>query len=264
MTRKQNDASGARLWSQTQPQHVGLFECAAAGASHTAALCYSIPTGLRHPAQGCEERATLGQTSQMISYPNGVVSVLRRNVPQPLQGCNYSGHTPRVARASQPWAEGWNPFGILRTAARVMVLLAPVVSFVAVARAETISIVIASNAAPRVEFGAETLAEALKAKGHIPIITHDVPQTLGQRAIIVGRFAISEIRKRVIYQDQFGRPGREGFHIVAHNDGIITVGGGDDSGALYGCLELAKRIRESGSLPKQIDYSDKPAMRLRD
>jgi len=38
MTRKSCVATGARLWSQTQPQHVGLFVRAAAGASYTAAL----------------------------------------------------------------------------------------------------------------------------------------------------------------------------------------------------------------------------------
>ena len=33
-----------------------------------------IPTGLRPPAQGCEERATLGERIQMGTNPNGVVA----------------------------------------------------------------------------------------------------------------------------------------------------------------------------------------------
>jgi len=31
---------------------------------------------------------------------------------QPLQGCNFSVFSPRVARGAQPWAERCNPFGI--------------------------------------------------------------------------------------------------------------------------------------------------------
>ena len=42
-------------------------------------------------------------------------------------------------------------------------LVAFAVFFAVAVRAETVSIVIASNAAPRVEFGAEKLVEALKA-----------------------------------------------------------------------------------------------------
>jgi len=105
---------GARLWSQTQPQHVGLFGRAAAGASHTAALRSSIPTGLHHSAQGCEGRATLGHRPTNCIYPEGVESNSRckRGMMQPLQGCESSESEPRVARSSQPWAERFNPFGI--------------------------------------------------------------------------------------------------------------------------------------------------------
>jgi hypothetical protein len=36
------------------------------------------------------------------------------DVTQPFQGCDAIGRPPRVTRASQPWAEGCNPFGIGR------------------------------------------------------------------------------------------------------------------------------------------------------
>jgi alpha-glucuronidase len=39
-------------------------------------------------------------------------------------------------------------------------------------------------------------------------------------------------------------PAKEGFALVSSSNGWILVGGGDDSGVLYGCLELANRIRE--------------------
>src|SRR5438046_10623837 len=96
---------GAWLWSQTPPQRVLFFERAAAGASafaalrrdasHPAALPVSIPTGLCHSAQGCEERAALGQPSKTIANPNGVASVFRRHSPKRFQGCEFGGRQPR-------------------------------------------------------------------------------------------------------------------------------------------------------------------------
>ena len=47
--------------------------------------------------------------------PNGVsASVNVRRVSQPRWGCCFARFLPRVARASQPWALGRNPFGIGR------------------------------------------------------------------------------------------------------------------------------------------------------
>jgi hypothetical protein len=68
-------------------------------------LVPSIPTGLHPSAQGCpRQRTTLGQSSKLFSNPNGVASS-RRRLMQPLQGCCHSFAQPKVARASQPWAE---------------------------------------------------------------------------------------------------------------------------------------------------------------
>ena len=79
----------------------------------------SIPTGLRHSAQGCPRgRTTLGQSSQMIFNPNGVVSIRRNDGVQPLQGCHRFDIKPKVARFAQPWADGWNPVGIRTECAR--------------------------------------------------------------------------------------------------------------------------------------------------
>jgi len=161
-----------------------------------------------------------------------------------------------------------------------MILLAFVFTCVAAARAETVSIVIASNAAPRVEFGAEKLVEALKAvkldatiirsdKASSPKIwinpPHSVPVAREGFALgaVGGPGAIVERtkeRKRPTdnstnaYMVSFGSDSRAGDLYVASTD---------DSGALYGCLELAQRIRAAGKLPKQISFEDEPAMTLR-
>jgi len=77
----------------------------------------SIPKGLCPPAQGCEERATLGQRCSKIPNPNGVESEsLARRSPSvglnPVGVGNSSMRSSRVARSSQPWALLRNPFGI--------------------------------------------------------------------------------------------------------------------------------------------------------
>ena len=103
-------------------------------------------------------------------------------------------------------------------------------------------------AAPRVVFGAEQLVEALK---------------------------VVKVEARIVRSEKVSGPkihlesphdsavGREGFRIdlMGNNDLVITSG--DDSGALYGCLELAKRIRAEGRLSMIASFADKPAMTLR-
>jgi hypothetical protein len=68
-----------------------------------------------------------------------------------------------------------------------------------------------------------------------------------------------------IYVSTTGGPAKpEGFAITTTPDGNITIAGADDSGALYGCLELAERIRANGGkLPAKLDFSDSPVMVLR-
>ena len=134
------------------------------------------------------------------------------------------------------------------------------------ARAETVSIVIASNAVLRVRFGAEKLVEAIKATRLDAIVTRTVNRGVTQRVIVIGNMrdpAITNLIATSAVEVKTGESQKEGFVLATTHGGWILVEGGDDSGALYGCLELAKRIRESGALPKQIDFSDRPAMTLR-
>ncbi|MDR3460337.1 MAG: hypothetical protein P4N60_23145 [Verrucomicrobiae bacterium] len=112
-------------------------------------------------------------------------------------------------------------------------------------RAETVSVIIGTNASPRIRFGAEKVMEALKT------VNID-PQLNG---LALPQIVISIQHKWSI--------GREGFLLETNPAGYIWVYSKDDSGALYGCLELAKRIRETGKLPTNLSFSDKPAMTLR-
>ena len=76
----------------------------------------TILKGFQHSAQGCDERATLGQRPKMSLNPEGVESwVGRLNLKpclNPFRVVVIVDSLPRVARSSQPWAECQNPFGV--------------------------------------------------------------------------------------------------------------------------------------------------------
>lgn len=54
----------------------------------------------------------------------------------------------------------------------------------------------------------------------------------------------------------------EGFHIAATAGGV-RIDGYDDAGAMYGVMEVARRVRESHQLPSSLDLADGPSMSLR-
>ncbi len=55
----------------------------------------------------------------------------------------------------------------------------------------------------------------------------------------------------------------EGFHLKSLKKNTIEVIGADESGVLYGCLELAERIRKAGKMPSDLDITDAPEFKLR-
>ena len=116
------------------------------------------------------------------------------------------------------------------------------------ARAENISLVIGPNAAPRVQFGAEKLADTLDAS--------HFEATIVRSNNFPGRKLFLDRRDSSLGHEGFG------FALGGNNDVFVIAA--DDSGTLYGCLELAKQIRAEGKLPDDIAYfRDKPAMTLR-
>jgi hypothetical protein len=57
-------------------------------------------------------------------------------------------------------------------------------------------------------------------------------------------------------------PDKEGFLIRA-TKGPIVVAGNDDSGTLYGCLELAERVQREKKLPQDLHFYDAPRLSMR-
>ncbi len=64
----------------------------------------------------------------------------------------------------------------------------------------------------------------------------------------------------VVTRGGTGEP--ESFRLESGN-GQWTVTGADASGVLYGCLELARRVQETGALPANLHIADGPAFKIR-
>jgi len=148
--------------------------------------------------------------------------------------------------------------------------------FASVARAETISIVIPTKAVPRVQFGAEQLAKALKAvKLEASVVKIEL--TSGRRIWLDGIRHPENGQESFMWAQVYMGGGMQIIESGSTSAGSFTgmlygtnwtmqdfyVSAADDSGLLYGCLDLAKRIREAGGLPENKAFTDKPAMTLR-
>jgi len=119
---------------------------------------------------------------------------------------------------------------------------------VATARSESVWVVVPDEMTPRLEFGVSLLTNALAGAGSSCSVVKDAAGDLPARRIVVG------------WESELPA---EGFRLKTDPVGAIHLAGGDNSGVLYGCVELAGRIRAAAGLPKSIDFSDRPAMTLR-
>jgi hypothetical protein len=74
---------------------------------------------------------------------------------------------------------------------------------------------------------------------------------------------LQELEERDVLLYHTTAPEKEGFYLASCPGDLTTVAGGNDSGVLYGCLELANRVREAGRLPEDLAYGDAPRFALR-
>lgn len=104
------------------------------------------------------------------------------------------------------------------------------------------------NVSARVQYGAARLRDAMKEAGvpdsaRVNIGTFEHPGAIGGWG--------------------GAKPKPEGFVMQSQTDGAINIMGGDDSGAFYGSLELARRIKEAKQFPANVNVMDAPVMKLR-
>ena len=128
-----------------------------------------------------------------------------------------------------------------------VVLLAVAMKLFALTAKEKVTIGIPGAATERVRYGGEQLKNTLTAAGY---------------TVSIRPSAVKRVKGIFISLYTAGSGTKEHFSIEA-KDKQITISGSDATGTLYGCLELADRIKASGSLPTSLSFSDGPEMVLR-
>jgi hypothetical protein len=128
---------------------------------------------------------------------------------------------------------------------------------VAIATADSISL--------RVDFGVNRLMQALQEAGYRVALNNSGWQHKeADFTIVVGGVDEEFVQ---LYALQAGiifdkKQGKEGFAVKSGKN-VIIAAGADPSGTLYGCMELAVRVKRNGELPKNITLVDQPEMVLR-
>ncbi|WP_338875333.1 hypothetical protein WBJ53_06895 [Spirosoma sp. SC4-14] len=127
-----------------------------------------------------------------------------------------------------------------------------------------ITLVIPASAHARIRFGAEKLKQALTKAGYQATIVQGRKAT-GSQQILVGLWSDEAVRQLAATYKLTPEkdPGKESFSIRKADRNPFLVAGADLSGVLYGCLELADKVKETGELPDTINLADKPEMVLR-
>ncbi|HTS16123.1 MAG TPA: hypothetical protein VMP11_00970 [Verrucomicrobiae bacterium] len=159
-----------------------------------------------------------------------------------------------------------NPGPFVELFRRWMVALIFVLAACNPLNAETVSIVLASNATARVEFGAARIARSLEDVGLNLVVEGKDGTTKPDHRIIIADVHQPTIQRLIangFLTLRPGEPGKEGYILGAWSNKLVAVVSSDNSGALYGCLDLAKRIREMRRLPADLRVADKPSFVLR-
>jgi hypothetical protein len=141
------------------------------------------------------------------------------------------------------------------------------------AKEETITLVVPKVSHARILFGADKLTEALKQAGYQVVRVQRNTMLLQKNVIVVSLWNDDLYKKARPYflVDTAKPPAKEGF-VIAPLASVDTrrkmsspqlIAGADASGVLYGCLELADRIKAAGKLPAEFSFSDQPEMVLR-
>jgi len=131
------------------------------------------------------------------------------------------------------------------------------------ATAQNVTIVRDANS-PRIQFGAERLSKVVSEKGYQVTFADKIPKKTDGTLIVIGEKGTENWKqnttKFTLEDSKLSK--KEGFQISIQNK-VLLIEGTDATGALYGAMELADRIKVSGKLPLEINIQDSPEMVLR-
>ncbi|HEY6505385.1 MAG TPA: glycoside hydrolase family 20 zincin-like fold domain-containing protein [Chitinophagaceae bacterium] len=130
---------------------------------------------------------------------------------------------------------------------------------------EPVTIVQQANASPRIKFGIQRLATSLQSAGYKVTVTDKSVLPARGKIIVAGEMHNVLLKKTISawkIQGVSNDLKKEGYSLITTGSKIL-IGGADASGVLYGCLELADRIKAERKLPSAISITDHPEMVLR-
>lgn len=131
-------------------------------------------------------------------------------------------------------------------------------------RSRKVTIITFSNHHQRISYGAQKLTQALQRAGYSVTEQSYTGAYPAGNIIVVGLLNDAPVKKLFTTKIITNSPGKEGFIISDQSlKNKLLIGGADNSGALYGCLELADRISLNKKLPVNINVHDQPEMVLR-
>ncbi len=123
----------------------------------------------------------------------------------------------------------------------------------------------------RIALGIQYIKDVLIKQGYVvtetqePSNYEDYRELIGEKIYVGDKTSefISWLTKQEVLVYHLEEPQAEGFYIQSCPGRLTVISGGDDVGALYGCLELSERIDKEGALPYEICYGDAPVFKLR-
>ena len=126
-----------------------------------------------------------------------------------------------------------------------------------------ITLIVPYNASVRTKYGVEKLTNSLIEAGYDVKSTNNFSVQKGECCIAIGE-ATDPFMSRLSSEYGITKEPivKEGFAITSSQNTIV-INGFDASGTLYGCMELADRVKSLGKLPENIDIADQPEMVMR-
>ena len=118
-------------------------------------------------------------------------------------------------------------------------------------------VVIEQGVSPRVQYGAQRVVDALQAVGKTAKI-------VTQQQLPDGEKIIALTVKGAGFLKLKGSEKPQGFEIACSDDNeFAEVKGSDDTGLLYGCLEMVDQIKQAHGIPAKLQMVDAPSMIVR-
>ncbi|MBN2167482.1 MAG: hypothetical protein JW717_14495 [Marinilabiliaceae bacterium] len=120
------------------------------------------------------------------------------------------------------------------------------------------------NDSERVKYGIERLTHTLKNLNYQAVKYEGTNDDTTHLKIVIGSqndsIILIKLKENRIKPVELSK--KESFRIISHNNTIIVIGY-DESGMLYGCLELRRIIEEQKLIPTNINIYEHPEMVLR-